>query len=316
MSFSMVSRRSFLVLFGTPALSWAADDDAWILKLGGQVRRDGAGNIVEINLRGRWVSTAEVLDLLRYKKLTRLNLSHTRILDSDLLYLRPAAQIQDFNLGYSEHITDIGMNVIKDWKNLKRLDISGTQAADATLTLLGRMPALESLDLAASEVTDDGIQELLPLTNLKHLGLGRSELSEGASEVLGLLDNLQSLDLSGPRERRNRRGNVGERVPKQVVEALGQLKDLRILRVGHSGADAATLQGWSGTMTKLERLGLENCARIDDSAIAVIEAWRTLKQVDLQATRVTAGRIEQLRKNRPDLTVLGGPRATSASSGA
>src|SRR5262245_30791053 len=98
----MVSRRSFLILLGAPALSRAADDDAWIVKLGGQVRRDASGNVAEVNLRGRWVSTAEVLDLLQYKKLARLNLSHTRIADSDLLYLRPAVQIEDLNLGYAE----------------------------------------------------------------------------------------------------------------------------------------------------------------------------------------------------------------------
>jgi hypothetical protein len=300
----MVSRRSFLAWLGVPALSRAAGDDAWILQLGGQVRRDPSGTIIEINLRGRWVSTAQILDLLQYKKLTRLNLSHTRIADSDLLYLRPAAQIEDLNLAYSEHITDIGMSAIKDWKGLRRLDVSGTQAADATMTLLSRMNALESLDVASSEVTDDGIQELLPLTNLKHLGLGRSQLAEAACEVLSVLDNLQSLDLSGPRERRNRRGNSGERMARPVIDAVGKLQELRVLRVGHSGADAAALQGWAASVKKLERLGLESCARIDDAAVAEIEAWRSLKQVDLQGTRVTTARIDQLRRNRPELKVL------------
>ena len=299
----MVTRRSILALLSAPALGLAADNDAWIAKLGGQVRRDATGNIVEVNLRGRWVSATEILQLLDYKKLARLNLSHTRIADPDLLYLRPAAQIEDLNLAYAEHITDIGLSVIKDWKALKRLDVSGTQAADATITVLGHLPSIESLDVAGSEVTDDGIQELLPLTKLKHRGLGRSQFSEGACEVLGLLDNLQSLDLSGPRERRNRRAG-GDRMVQPVVEAVGQLRDLHVLRVGHSGVDSTVLQAWAASMKKLERLGLENCARIDDASVAVIEGWRSLKQVDFQGTRVTSPRIDQLRKSRPDLKVL------------
>src|SRR5687768_17919061 len=105
---AMLSRRSFLVLCGAPAIS-RADDDAWILKLGGQVRRNSSGDVVDVNLRGRWVSATEILDLLQYKKLVRLNLSHTNIKDPDLLYLRPAAQIEDLNLAYAEHVTDIGM---------------------------------------------------------------------------------------------------------------------------------------------------------------------------------------------------------------
>jgi hypothetical protein len=309
----MLSRRSFLSLIGA-AVPARAGDDGWIAKLGGQVRRDGSGNVVEINLRGRWVSTAEMLDLLEFKKLVRLNLSHTRIADSDLLYLRPASQIQDFNVSYSEHITDIGMSVIKDWKNLRRLDVSGTQAADATLALLSRLTEMESLDVAGSEVTDDGIPELLPLTKLTHLGLGRSQLGEGAAEVLGLLDNLQSLDLSGPGQRRSRRtGGAGMSSP--VVTAIAQLQELKSLRAGHSGVDAAALQVWSGPLKKLERLGLENCARIDDSAIATVEAWRSLKQLDLQGTRVTAARIDQLRKSRPDLRVLSSSRMPSGAAG-
>jgi len=299
----MLSRRSFLVLFGAPA-AIQASNDSWILKLGGQVRRDNSGDIIDVNLRGRWVSAADILNLLQYKKLVRLNLSHTRIADPDLLYLRPATQIEDLNLAYAEHITDIGMSVIKDWKNLKRLDVSGTQTADGTLAVLARLGRLESLDVAGSEVTDDGIQELLPLTSLKHLGLGRSQLGEGAIEVLGLMDNLQSLDLSGPAGRRGRRRGGDDRIAQGLVEAIARLRDLRILRIGHSGVDASALRLWSSSLQKLERLGLENCTRIDDSAVPVITEWQSLKQADLQGTKVTSAVIDQLRKSRSDLKVL------------
>jgi Leucine-rich repeat (LRR) protein len=257
------------------------------------------------------VSAADILDLLQYKKLVRLNLSHTRIADPDLLYFRPATQIEDLNVAYSEHITDIGMSVIKDWKNLKRLDVSGTQTADATLALLGRLPRLESLDVAGSEVTDDGIQELLPLTNLKHLGLGRSQLGEGATEVLSLMDNLQSLDLSSPAGRRNRRRGGEDRMAQGLVEAIARLRDLRILRIGHSGVDSSALRAWASSLQKLERLGLENCTRIDDSAMPVINGWKSLKQLDLQGTGVTSRALDELRKSRPDLKVLGSPSMTS-----
>ena len=183
------------------------------------------------------------------------------------------------------------------------------------MAVLAGLPALESLDVAGGEVTDDGVQELLPLTNLIHLGLGRSQLGEDASEVLGLLDNLQSLDLSGPGNRRGRRGGGAERMPAPLVEAIAQLHDLRILRVGNSAADTAALQSWASSLKKLERLGIDNCARIDDGAVARLEEWRSLKQVDLQGTRVTAERIDQLRKSRPDLKVLSGLPKPPASAG-
>jgi len=100
-------------------------------------------------------------------------------------------------------------------------------------------------------------------------------------------------------------------MPQPLAEAVAQLDDLRILRIGHSPADSATIKRWAASLKKLERLGLANCARIDDSAIAVLEGWRSLKQVDLQGTTATAARIAQLQKTRPDIKVL-----TSATRGA
>jgi hypothetical protein len=305
----MLSRRLFLAIPALP-VALKADDAAWILKLGGQIRRDSSGEVVDVNLRGRWVSAAEILDLLQYKKMVRLNLSLTSIKDPDILYLRPAVQIEDLNVAYAEHLTDIGLNVIKDWMNLRRLNISGTQAGVATMSLLGRLTRMESLDVAGSDVPDDALQELLPLTNLKHLGLGRSSLTEGAIEVLSLLDNLQSLDLSRPSDRRSRRRGASDRMAPALVEAIAKLRDLRILRVGHSEIDAAAVRVWASSLEKLERLGLESCTRIDDSVAATVAEWKSLKQLDLQATRVTSAGLDEIRKRRPDVRVLASPTVT------
>jgi Leucine-rich repeat (LRR) protein len=306
----MLSRRLFLILFGTAAVS-QANDAEWILKLGGQVHRNSSGDVVDVNLRGRWVSATEILDLLQYKKLLRLNLSHTRIADPDLLYLRPAEQIEELNLAYSEHITDIGLSVIKDWKNLKRLDVSGTQVANGTLAVLSGLPQLESLDVAGSDVTDDGMQELVPLINLKHLGLGRSRIGQSALDVLALLDNLQSLDLSGPTERRNRRTAGNDRGTKALVEAIAQLRDLRVLWVGHSEIDPVGLRVLASSLDKLERLGLENCKRIDDNIVSAVVGWKSLRKLDLQGTSVTSAGLNELVKSRPDLRVLASPSKTA-----
>ena len=305
----MLSRRLFLILCGVPVVSRAADA-SWVLKLGGQVRHNSSGEIVDVNLRGRWVSAVEILDLLKYKNLIRLNLSLTRISDPDLLYLRPASQIEELNLAHAEHITDIGMSVIKDWKNLKQLDVSGTQAANGTLAFLNNHLQLESLDVAGSEVTDDGMQELLPLINLKHLGLGRTNMAEGATNVLGLLDNLQSLDLGatgGRRRRRDRRNPMA----RSLVRAIAQLRDLRVLRLGHSEIDSDGVRVLASSLDKLERLGLENCEQVDDSVTPSVIGWKSLRQLDVQGTSVTSRGVHDLRNNRPDLQVLASPSGTT-----
>jgi hypothetical protein len=98
----------------------AGDGAGWITRLGGSVRRDAAGSVTAINLGSTWINDAEMLDLLAFKDLVQLDLSHTRISDEGLLRLHPAAQIEDLNLLYAEQITDLGMNAIKGWRRLQR----------------------------------------------------------------------------------------------------------------------------------------------------------------------------------------------------
>src|SRR5580704_2404571 len=106
-----LSRRTLLSASFSPLLL-AGDESAWITRLGGAVQRDGAGNVTAINLGDTWVNDTDILDLLAFKRLQKLDLSHTRISDEGLLRLKPARQIEDLNLLYAELITDLGMNAI------------------------------------------------------------------------------------------------------------------------------------------------------------------------------------------------------------
>ncbi len=118
------------------AIFAAVDPPDWIHSLGGKVTRDAKGNIVAVNLRGTWVSDVELIDIARLPNLERLDLSHTRITDEGMLHLKSATGIRELSLYYSEQITDQGMNAIKNWKLLKRLNLRGTRVANGTLEIL------------------------------------------------------------------------------------------------------------------------------------------------------------------------------------
>src|SRR6478672_4681777 len=109
----MLTRRDCLWLAASRA--FAANNTDWVTGLGGKVEKDAAGNVTGVRLRGTWVTDAELLDLARLPKLTRLDLSHTRISDEGMLFLRPAGGIRELNLFYAEQITDQGMAAIRDW---------------------------------------------------------------------------------------------------------------------------------------------------------------------------------------------------------
>lgn len=300
--------RNILYLFAVAGVLSAADAD-WIRQLGGTVEQDASGKVLAVNLSQTWVNDTEILKLASITTLERLDLSHTRISDEGLLHLRPAKQIRELNLLYAEQITDLGLNAIKGWTNLKRLNVRGTRISDPTLAIVGKLTGLESLDIANTGVTDKGMDSLVPLTHLRHLALGRTRFSPDSLSMLRLLTTLESLDLSGPQGVARAQRSEGGAIPASVA----QLKELRTLRLGHSQVSAEDLRLLAASLSKLEKLGLEACARVDDEALKVIAGWKSLKYVDLQDTKISPAGVDALKKDRPELAILSGPFATASA---
>jgi hypothetical protein len=303
-----LSRRLFVSLALAP-LARAGEETAWITSLGGRAQRDADGNVTAVNLGSTWVNDMEMLDLLAFRKLERLDLSHTRISDEGLLRLKPASQLQDLNLLYAEQITDLGLNAIRGWHRLKHLNVRGTRVADDTLLIVSGLPQLESLDLANTNVTDTGLENLAPLTNLRHLALGRSRIGEGTVGALRVLSTLESLDLSGPSGAvRNQRGRASGPLEDSLVSAMAELKGLRMLKLGHSEIDERGLHRLA-VLPKVEKLGLECCPRVGDEALQELAAWKALRYLDVQETKATQAGVSRLQAARPDLQILSGPFA-------
>jgi internalin A len=307
---AMLPLRGVLVLWLAASASSASDLPDWISALGAKVSEDRAGNIVAVDLRGSWVYDSELIDLAKLPHLEKLDLSHTRISDEGLVYLRAAPEIRDLNLYYAEQITDQGMSAIKDWKHLKRLNLRGTRISDGTLEIVSHLAQLEALDIANTPVTDNGLDSLMTLINLKELSLGRRRESDNEVELLRLLPTLTCLNLSGPSDAERpdatyRRAGESGPMRTDLVRAIADLKDLRVLKLGYSNIDADGLRILSG-LRQVERLGLDACPRIGDDAAAELANWKSLKYVDLQETKVTEKGAEALRTAKPGITILGG----------
>ncbi len=304
-----MNRRQFakLLLLPWPALAAQPPAPAWISRLGGSVQPGKSAGTVAVKLSGTWVNDSELLDLAAMPGLERLDLSHTRISDEGLLLLRPARQIRELNLLYAEQITDQGMNAIKEWRELRSLNVRGTRIGDGTMTVASGLPRIESLDVTGTAITENGLDSLIPLVKLKRLEMGRNRLREDSLVILKLVTDLEWLDLSGPRAaNRNQRREANSMSPA-LVEAIGELSKLRVLKLGHLNIDSDGLKALAAKLGQVERLGLERCPRIDDASLKVLESWRSLKQVDLQETAVTEAAVRRLQEARPDLHAVAGP---------
>jgi hypothetical protein len=78
-----------------------------------------------------------------------------------------------------------------------------------------------------------------------------------------------------------------------LVEAIGELSKLRVLKLGHLNIDADGLKVLAGKLGQVERLG-RSCARgLMNGSLKVLESWRSLKQVDLQETAVTEAAVRK-----------------------
>jgi len=305
----MLPHRVTISLWITPVLVVAGGLD-WVAGLGGRVERNGEGDIIAVHLRGTWVSDTELIELARLPKLERLDLSHTRITDEGLLHLKPARQIQDLNLYYAEQVTDQGIAAIREWKNLKHLNLRGTRVSDGGLAIAGGLTQLEALDIANTEFTDNGLDALVPLTRLRELAIGRSKLRKNALEVLRLLPTLEGLDLGGPRPGAGGlRDKEATPMPDDLPRAVSTLQQLRTLKLSYSqiGADGLRILA---SLDHVETLALVGSPRVDDQALSELAKWKSLRHLDVQATKVTARGVAALEKAKPGIVVLSGPFPT------
>ena len=303
-------KTGIFLLLAVVGMLHAGDVTDWVAGLGGKVERNAAGKVVAVNLRGTWADDVEMIDIGRLPKLQRLDLSHTRITDEGMLNLKPATQIEDLNLYYSEWITDQGMTAIKNWKKLKRLDVRGTRISNGTLEIVSHMPQLEALDISNTQVTDNGMDMLITLTSLKELSLGQGRRGRaGDLGFLRVLTTLTSLDIGGAQPTPpDMGGRKVERppvppLPATTLKAMAELKQLRVLRMGYTGVSAADLKALS-VLENVEKLGIEECPRVDDAALAELVGWKSLKYLDLQDTKVTERGVAALRKAKPGLVIL------------
>lgn len=295
------------ILFVCSATAWGSDT-AWITNLGGKAQRDSSGRIIGVNLRGSWVADVDMLELGRLPDLERLDLSHTRITDEGMMNLKSAPKIKELKLYYAEWITDQGMRAIKDWKHLKRLDLRGTRISDGTLAIAGSLNTIEALDVSHTEITDLGLENLITLDNLKELTLGKGHLTMAGFAKVSTLPGLTHLDIGGAQTLRPDNPNgraAGSVIPEATLKAFTELKDLRVLNVGFSQITVDGLRALS-TLQHIEKLGLQGCPRIDDSALSELATWKSLKYLDVQEDPVSEKALAALHQARPDMKVVSG----------
>jgi len=134
------------------------------------------------------------LAALKMKTLGLLDLGRTAVTDAGVASLPSFTRLHTLVL--PKKMTDAGARTVGKMKNLRRLDLSGTQVTDTGLRAIAGLTQLEELSLAGAPVTDAGIDVLLGLPKLRMLDVSDTKLSGAGIKRLAALRNLQVLALS------------------------------------------------------------------------------------------------------------------------
>jgi len=297
---------------------------------------------VALDLTASWTTDADLSQIAGMATLERLSLGQTRVTDAGLERLRELRSLRALDLYFAEFFTDDGMAALRGLTKLERLNLRGTRVTSRVFEPLSHLTSLRSLDVSYSQIDDAGVELLAELPLLETLAIGGTRIGAAALSSLKLLPALRHLDVSGMQ--RVDSGHWGLTLNAVVLAELGALENLESLNLSGAvlndiGADKPglmeeqrrTLEGLEGLagLGKLERLDLSrtpvNAAglrgliglrrlrelrlagakNIDDMAVPVLIAMRSLRVVMLEGTGMTVDGVARLRAARPDLQLTG-----------
>lgn len=163
-------------------------------------------------------------------------------------------------------------SVIDLCPNLQELDLEGCAINDEGMKSIGKLHALNSLNLSfCNKFTNIGLQSLIKLDKLEFLNLNNCNMiSDLELEVIGKLHQLKHLNLMNC-----------DLIKDKGLEFLEKLDKLQTLLFSNSTkiTDKGLIS--IGKMINLQRLILSYCLKITDVGLKSIEFLEELKVLDL-----------------------------------
>ncbi len=163
-------------------------------------------------------------------------------------------------------VTDAGLAIFKDCKNLTWLSLWGTKVGDGGLAHFKDCKNLTYLDLDSTQVSNAGLAHLKEFKNLAWLDLDHTRVSDAGLAHLKECKNLSELFLEATQV-----SNAG----------LAHLKDCE----------------------KLRELYLKG-TQVDDAGLAQLKRFTKLTYLDVEKTEVTAKGVTEFAKASPKCKII------------
>ncbi len=268
------------------------------LKLGGrqitgsgfQVLRD-LTELKTLVIRNAPVRDAALQHIEGLPKLECLSLDGTHVTDAGLVHLKPLTHLRELNLSWT-HVTDKGLKQLaEELPQLESLYLRGRYLSDAGLAHLHGFKNLRTLYLSGQPLTDAGLAHILELEHLMGLGLSSTQVTEAGFARLTALKNLRNLNLERTR------------VTDAIFPHLKGLPELEDLTLGGTHVTEAGLAGLQ-RVANLRFLSLKGSPQLSDAAVPQLLKLRSLTEIDLSDTGVSAKEYAALKTGLPGLVRL------------
>lgn len=271
------------------------------------------------------------LDLLSaLPRLEALDLGSARsegesgVRDTNLRELGQVASLRTLLLHRSRQITDAGLEQLAPLSGLCRLDLH--KCGKISGSGLHGLTGLRELVATSCPVNAHGLQRMARLATLERLDLGSCALDGEALGCLAGLQRLERLSLQDCKSVRDkhlehllfvvtlRRLDLSRNgLSDEALEVLGRMTWLTDLRV-----NADKNNGWINEritddglralrrMGELQRLELEAGTKITDAGLEHLAGLRSLRQLSLDYTGVTAEGVARLQASLPQTKIRWG----------
>ena len=222
-------------------------------------------SIEELSLTSRRHFTDDGLKhLSAMRNIRDLNLYDTRVGDAGLAHLQDLTNLRSVVLGETK--VKNGLEHLKKAAKLEGLWLNRSHVTDESLRSMRHFPALQTLNLEATNISDDGIAHLQNLKHLEILWLADTELTDQSCKHFANLTSLTVLDLNDTKV-----GNAGIK----QLRALAHLRELRLRNT-----------------------------QVTDVAIQDLKVLKKLKDLNLYGTQISPNGYKELSKALPDCDIF------------
>ncbi len=160
------------------------------------IKEKNDGSLKTLKLGGVNVTNETLQPVAKMHGLTSLTLEECEIDDAGIALLGELP-LTNLVLLQSLFVGDEGLKVLKNYGQLKTLNLQDTGATAAVIALLPNPEVLTALNMSQTGIQDADVAKLLPLMNVKQLRLSSTQLTDGAVATLAQLTSLQLLTVDG-----------------------------------------------------------------------------------------------------------------------